>query len=169
MRDAAFHLLQLLYFMLPAYLANMAPPFTRRWKGWNRPIHARLLGEHKTVVGFALGVLTGLVAAAAQASISTPLALVDYRYWLPLGLAFGFGAMAGDSFKSLLKRKVGVAAGARWFPFDQLDFVVGALLLVAYWARLSWSDVATILIVSLIGDLLVNRFAFRLHIKDTPW
>jgi CDP-2,3-bis-(O-geranylgeranyl)-sn-glycerol synthase len=60
MARPADHLLQLLYFMAPAYLANMAPPFVRYWKGWNRPIHARTLGDHKTVVGYALGVLTAV-------------------------------------------------------------------------------------------------------------
>jgi len=49
------HVLQLIYLMLPAYLANMAPPFTRFWPGWNRPISRRWLGDHKTVVGFAQG------------------------------------------------------------------------------------------------------------------
>jgi hypothetical protein len=43
MRGGLIHLLQLLYFMLPAYLANMSPPFVRRWHGWNRPINVRLL------------------------------------------------------------------------------------------------------------------------------
>src|ERR1700687_2831286 len=40
-------LFPLMYLMLPAYLANMAPPFTRFWRGWNRPISRKWLGEHK--------------------------------------------------------------------------------------------------------------------------
>lgn len=169
MRDAAFHVLQLLYFMLPAYIANMAPPFVRFWPGWNRPIHARLLGEHKTVLGFAVGVLAGILATAVQATLATALNLVDYRDWPRLGFAFGFGAMAGDSFKSLLKRRLGIAPGKRWFPFDQLDFALGALLLVGFRASLAWPDAAVILAVTLVGALLVNRLSFRLHIKQTPW
>jgi hypothetical protein len=49
--DVIEHTLRLLYFMTPAYVANMAPPFVRFWKGWNRPIHVGLFGTHKTVVG----------------------------------------------------------------------------------------------------------------------
>ncbi|WP_027484935.1 hypothetical protein [Rhodanobacter sp. OR87] len=52
MSDPWTRLLQLAYFMLLAYCTNMAPPFTRYWRGWNRPIHERLLGSHKTVLGF---------------------------------------------------------------------------------------------------------------------
>jgi hypothetical protein len=32
-----------------------------------------------------------------------------------------------DSVKSFVKRRVGIAPGAPWIPFDQLDFVIGAL------------------------------------------
>lgn len=169
MHDAPFQLLSLLYFMLPAYAANMAPPFVRYWKGWNRPINARLLGTHKTVVGFAVGVTAGVLVTATQAAVATPLARVDYSHWPLLGLAMGGGAMLGDSVKSFFKRQLKIAPGSRWFPFDQLDFVLGALALAGAWADLSLADVGVILLASLIGDVLVNRLAFALNIKNTPW
>lgn len=169
MSDPAGHLLALAYFMAPAYLANMAPPFVRFWKGWNRPIHARTLGTHKTVVGFALGVAVAALATAAQAAIDRPGALVDYAHWPWLGLGFGFGAMAGDAIKSYFKRRRGVAPGAPWIPFDQLDFVLGSLLLVGPFARLGMGDVLAILALSLVGDVIVNRIAWHLGIKSSPW
>lgn len=162
-------LLDLLWFMLPAYLANMAPPFTRFWRGWNRPICTRLLGSHKTVLGFALGVATALLATAAQARFAPASVLFEPAHWLLAGLGFGLGAMGGDSLKSLLKRRMGIAPGARWIPLDQLDFAIGSLLLVAPLANLGWLDVLAILAMTLVGDLAVNRLAFRLGIKDSPW
>ncbi len=128
--------------MAPAYVANMAPPFLRYWKGWNRPISARWLGEHKTVMGFAAGVLAALVTTGLQSRIPWTGRPITYDDWLELGLRFGAGAMAGDSIKSFVKRRVGIAPGRPWLPWDQLDFVVGALALVAGRARLSWSDLA---------------------------
>jgi len=169
MTELATRLLQLLYFMAPAYFANMAPPFVRYWRGWNRPIHARTLGNHKTVVGYALGVLAAVAITAVQAAIDAPLSLVNYAHWPWLGLAFGVGAMTGDSLKSYFKRRRGVPPGARWVPFDQLDFVLGALLLVGPFAGLDWLDVVAILLATLVGDIGVNRAAFRLGIKATPW
>lgn len=169
MTELAGRLLQLLYFMAPAYFANMAPPFVRYWKGWNRPIHARTLGDHKTVVGYALGVLAAVTSTAVQAAIDAPFGLVDYARWPWLGLAFGVGAMTGDSLKSYFKRRRGVPPGAQWVPFDQLDFALGALLLVGPFAGLGWLDVLAILIGTLVGDIVVNRAAFRLGIKATPW
>lgn len=169
MVEFAVHLMQLLYFMAPVYLANMAPPFVRYWKGWNRPIHARALGDHKTVLGYALGVVAAVMATAVQAAIDVPSALVDYAHWPGLGLAFGVGAMTGDCLKSYFKRRRGVPPGARWIPFDQLDFVAGALLIVGPFADLAWTDVMVILIVTLLGDIAVNRVAYRLGIKTSPW
>src|SRR5256884_9818092 len=61
-----FRILQLAYFMAPAYVANMAPPFVRYWKGWNRPISRRWLGTHKTVLGVVLGVVAATLTTLVQ-------------------------------------------------------------------------------------------------------
>ena len=169
MAELTRHLLALLYFMAPAYLANMAPPFVRYWKGWNRPIHARTLGEHKTVLGYSLGVLVAIATIAVQTGIDVDFALIDYAHWFWLGLAFGVGAMTGDSLKSYFKRRRGLPPGTRWIPFDQLDFALGALLIVGPFSLLGWPDVLVILVVTLLGDIAVNRAAYWLRIKTSPW
>jgi CDP-2,3-bis-(O-geranylgeranyl)-sn-glycerol synthase len=153
--------------MLPAYAANMAPPFVRYWKGWNPPIARRSLGSHKTVLGFAAGVCAAVLVTLIQSRIAWDGGLVAYDAWL--GLRFGVGAMAGDSAKSFLKRRVGIPPGARWVPFDQLDFVVGALVLTASRASLSWLDVTLILAVTAAGHVFVNHLGYWLGIRDTKW
>lgn len=160
---------QLLYLMAPAYLANMAPPFVRFWKGWNRPISDRWFGSHKTVLGAAAGVTVALAATVLQARIEWHGGIADYSRWPVIGLALGVGAMGGDIIKSFLKRRLGIQPGARWIPADQLDYVIGALLLVAPWARLSLPDVAFILCVSFVGDIAVNQVAFKLGVRETAW
>lgn len=160
---------QLLYLMLPAYAANMAPPFVKYWRGWNRPLNRRLLGEHKTIVGFMLGVLAALFVAYAQSCIDWNGNLVDYSNGSVLGLALGFGAMGGDSLKSLFKRARGIPPGQSWMLADQLDFVLGAMIMVWPWARLGWMDAAVILTLSFIGDIAVNHIAYWLGIRDTRW
>ena len=64
--------------MAPAYVANMAPPFVRYWKGWNRPISRRWLGSHKTVVGFGAGVLGAVLVTWLQARLDWDRAIVDF-------------------------------------------------------------------------------------------
>jgi CDP-2,3-bis-(O-geranylgeranyl)-sn-glycerol synthase len=160
-------LLQLTYFMLPAYAANMAPPFLKYWRGWNPPIAPRWLGTHKTVFGFAAGVGVAVLVAWLQSRIAWERAPVDADVWL--GLRLGAGAMAGDSAKSFLKRRAGIAPGAPWIPFDQLDFAVGALAFTWSRASLSWADVAAILGLAAAGHVVVNHVGYWLGIRDTKW
>lgn len=169
MRDTLARLLELAYVMAPAYGANMAPPLMRFWKGWNRPIHEPWFGAHKTVLGFCVGVAAAVAVAFAQHLVGSPPSRVDDADWLVLGLAFGLGAMVGDTAKSFCKRRLGMAPGARWIPFDQLDFAIGALVATRPWVRLDATDIAFVLAATFVGDLIVNRAAFRLGMKDTPW
>lgn len=162
-----FRLVQLVYFMLPAYAANMTPPFVRYWKSWNPPIARRWFGAHKTVLGFASGVCAAIVVAWLQSLIAWDESLVVADGWL--GLRFGIGAMAGDSAKSFLKRRLGIPPGERWIPFDQLDFVVGALVLTWSRASLTWIDVGAIVVLTAAGQILVDHLGYWLHIRDTKW
>lgn len=163
------HLLQLVWLMLPAYGANMAPPLLRYWRGWNRPICARWFGSHKTIIGFVLGVMAAIAVTALQRVIHAPFALLDGTQWLRLGCMFGTGAMLGDLIKSFVKRRLGITPGARWLPFDQIDFALGALIAITPWITLPLRDVVAILVITFAGDLATNRIAFRFGIKQTPW
>lgn len=75
----ANRLVELIYLMLPAYLAIMAPSFVKYWRGWNRPISRRWLGDHKTVIGFAFGVLVGVLATFVQSTINWSRTLLHLR------------------------------------------------------------------------------------------
>jgi CDP-2,3-bis-(O-geranylgeranyl)-sn-glycerol synthase len=162
-------LAQLLYLMLPVYVANMAPPFVKYWPWWNRPISKRWLGKHKTVVGFLLGVAAGVATAFVQSRIGWRRGLGDYEHWLLLGLACGVGALGGDALKSLIKRRLGIAPGEPWIPADQLDFVIGGVVAVSFFVPLGVTDIVLILVVSLLGDIAVNHLSFHLGIRDTKW
>lgn len=163
------HLLSLMYLMLPAYLANMAPPFTRFWRGWNRPISRKWLGDHKTVMGFCAGLAAAVATTFVQSKVNWHGGLVSYARWPLLGMAFGCGAMGGDSLKSFLKRLKGIPPGRPWIPMDQLDFVVGSLLLILPFANVTWLDIAIILALSLLGDIAVNHLSYALGIRETRW
>lgn len=166
---ALSRVVRLLYFMAPAYVANMAPPLVRYWKGWNRPISRRWLGTHKTVMGFGLGVLAAVIVTFIQSRIAWEGALVAYAHWATLGLRFGVGAMAGDVGKSFAKRRAGIAPGDRWIPWDQVDFALGALVLVWGQAALSWADLVIILLLSVAGHVLVNHLGYWLGIREVKW
>jgi CDP-2,3-bis-(O-geranylgeranyl)-sn-glycerol synthase len=162
-------LLEPVHLMLPAYCANMAAPFAKFWLGWNRPINRRWLGDHKTVVGFLFGVAAGVLVSYLQSRIPWSPWGSDPSNWLAVGYAQGIGAMCGDSAKSFVKRRIGVAPGQPWIPADQLDFIVGALLLAWPWLGLRMLDVAVIMAFTFVAHIVVNHIAFRLGIRDTRW
>lgn len=163
-------LLELLYLMAPAYAANMAPPLLKFfWKGPNPPISRRWLGDHKTWGGVAAGLVAATATAGAQAWIGWNASLVSYDSWPLLGLALGAGALGGDALKSFFKRRRGIAPGRRWIPADQLDFVLGALIVAVPWARLAAADIALIVGLSFAGHIAVNHAAYLAGIRDTRW
>jgi CDP-2,3-bis-(O-geranylgeranyl)-sn-glycerol synthase len=158
----------LAYLMLPAYFANMAAAFAKFWPGWNRPINRRWLGDHKTVVGFLLGVMVAVGVAYLQSQ--SPWSPHGLRSeWLALGCAQGIGAMSGDAVKSFFKRRVGIAPGRPWIPADELDFVIGALLLAWPWLHLQPIEVALILGFTFVAHIATNHVAFHLGIRDAKW
>jgi len=169
---------RLLYFMLPAYVANMAPVLGRWFlKSLAVPIDGgrswdgrRLLGDHKTWRGLLFGVVGGIGTAFLQ-SRWTPegLAIIDYAQWLPLGFLLGFGALFGDALKSFVKRRMDIDPGERWIPFDQLDFVVGSLAFTSVVYFPGWIGCIIIAVVTFVLSIVVNEAAYRLGIRGSRW
>jgi CDP-2,3-bis-(O-geranylgeranyl)-sn-glycerol synthase len=137
--------LQILYFFLPAYLANMSPVLVRRRlndlavpiDGGKSYRGKRLLGDHKTWRGLLAGAVVGIIAYELQrfgynAGVGRTWALIDYTaHPLLPGLLMGLGAGVGDLVKSFFKRRIDIKPGASWPVFDQLDFFIGAYLFVS--------------------------------------
>ncbi len=171
----------MLYFFVPAYVANMAPVLAKGHLDWmatpmdlGRTFHGRrVLGDHKTWRGLVAGVLGGVAAFALQrvaydAGWLRSLALIDYAHEsLWLGVLLGAGTIAGDAAKSFVKRQIGIRPGASWFGFDQLDFLVGAYLFAAPTYAPSILPTLAILPIVLVGGVLTTAVGFRLGLKES--
>jgi len=141
-----FHaVLKVLYFFVPAYLANMSPVLVRHsLSALAMPIDGgrflwgkRILGDHKTWRGLLAGIVAGTLAFELQrradaAGVGQALRLIDHAAhpFLP-GLLMGLGAGVGDAVKSFFKRRLNIPPGATWLFFDQVDFFLGAYLFVS--------------------------------------
>lgn len=173
-----FFVLQCFYFMLPAYLANMAPVIVKDWCKWMAvPVDFgnNIFGKNKTYRGLLFGVLFGIIVAYIQFllynywGIFQSLSFVDYSNWLLLGFLFGFGALFGDMVESFVKRRIGIESGQRFVPWDQLDFVIGSLVLAGIVVDITWRKILFIAIISVIGHILVNHSAYYLGIRKEKW
>ncbi|MGE0823786.1 MAG: CDP-archaeol synthase [Candidatus Binatia bacterium] len=176
-----YPILQILYFFIPAYVGNMAPVLVRNWFAvlaqpidggrtlWGRP----LLGDHKTWRGLLSGTITGILAYEGQrwaymCGVAHELALVDYAaYPLLPGFLMGLGAGVGDAIKSFCKRRLGIAPGATWLVFDQLDFVVGAYLSVSIIYAPPLLPMVLSLPVMFVGNVGSTIIGFWLGFKES--
>jgi len=177
-------ILQSLYFILPAYLANMAPVIFRWISLLNFPVDCgkswrgeRLFGEHKTYRGLISGTLTGILIVFLQHKYSSyfkDIELMDYNYFsgqkiILIGICFGAGALLGDLIKSFFKRRLRIKDGHSWFPFDQLDFVIGSLITVSPFYFPPLPNLIVIFLITPILHLLTNIFAYLIGLKKVWW
>ena len=176
---------QLFWFFLPVATANMAPViFKNQLLALAKPIDGGrlfrgqpLFGDHKTWRGLLVATLTGGVVFLLQWLLTeqfpeqltnwAPFDLTQGPWWF--GFLLGFGAIFGDLVKSFFKRRVNIAPGKTWFPFDQIDLIVFPLLMIGFfYPTTSTTIVVTLLLVPVL-HVSVNRIGFWLHLKDTPW
>ncbi len=167
--------LQALYFFLPAYFANMAPVMFKKLPILEKSINKKALGKNKTWRGLILGIFFGTFVFYLQQllyakEILISLALIDYNgHPLLLGLALAIGALLGDLIESYFKRKNKIKPGKPWIPYDQLDFVVGALLLSSLFYVPRVEAILIILMASPLLHVLVNHIGFYLGIRKAKF
>ena len=85
---------------------------------------------------------------------------------LILGFLMAFGALLGDLVGSFIKRRIGLQSGEPAPIMDQLDFVVGALILSLLVVKISWEFFIIVAVLTLILHLGSNMIAYLLGIKD---
>ena len=166
-------ILKALYFFLPAYVANMAPVLLK-WIPFNKPIHEKKFGSHKTWRGLITATLMGglifYLQKLAYIYGFTKIALIDYSgFTILLGFLLGFGAIFGDLVKSYYKRKIGIKPGESWKFWDQLDFVIGGILFSFFVYVPTVSVIVILLIISPLLHIAVNHLGYWLKIRKNAW
>lgn len=171
---------RVLYLFCPAYAADVTPVLVKGlWPALARPVdagrtfHGRpIFGSHKTWRGMLSGTAAGMLVYEVQVVVYhlgplRALALFDYSAHPVLpGFLLGFGALLGDLVKSFFKRRAGIGPGRSWLFFDQLDFFLGASLLVAAVVPLpplAWLAVLPIVFAS---DVAVCALAYGIGLKE---
>lgn len=176
-----------LWFFLPAGIANAIPIVAAKLPGighLDAPMDfgkqfrgKRIFGSHKTW----RGMITGIIAATIVLWLQV--VLVGQWEWLArlteqvdyaevpvliMGPLFAIGALGGDAVKSFFKRQVGVAPGRSWFPFDQIDYIVGGAIATMGFVSLSFWQYAWLLIVWLVAHLISSYVGYLMHLKERP-
>jgi CDP-2,3-bis-(O-geranylgeranyl)-sn-glycerol synthase len=147
-------------------IANGAPVVAHRFlqKRWSAPVDGgrnwrdgrRVFGADKTWRGLVLGTvgcgLGGLFLGVGPV----------------FGLLFGASALLGDLISSFIKRRAGLAPGAKASGLDQLPEAVLPLLLAMVWLDIGWYVVVAVALLFALLNVVISPALHRLGIRRRP-
>jgi CDP-2,3-bis-(O-geranylgeranyl)-sn-glycerol synthase len=148
--------------VIPIYTANASAvivggglpiDFGKKWKDGRR-----ILGDGKTWRGLFAGTFLGMTVGFGLAVVASYLSTSEYGFiglttfegfplMVPILFSLCFGALLGDVIESFFKRRIGKDRGQDWIPFDQLDFIIGAL----------------------VFSFLISELLYLVHVTDVQW
>lgn len=177
-----------IWFFMPAGVANAAPIFAAKLPFIDRfsapldfGLHIggeRVLGSHKTWRGLVAGILVATLTlwlqqrAVEHSAFLTSVVTTQWSFtllptWL-LGPLLGLGALGGDAVESFLKRRNHIPAGESWFPYDQIDYIIGAAALSALVVVPPLAVYAAALFIWACIHLISTNIGFWLGLKERP-
>jgi len=179
MSSLIFEIAYALWFILPAYIANAFPVVFGGGlaidRGKKLSDGKPIFGSHKTVRGFIVGLIAGVLTSVVQATLLPHITfsefVLPFQFNVLIGSMIALGALVGDLVHSFIKRRMGLVEGSPFPVADQIDFVVGAVLF-SLLASASPPPLLTLVLVLVITPpihLLTNFIAYMLSVKKTPW
>ena len=175
--------LQTLWLALPAAVSNMVPPiatkiiptvlnipvdFSKSFRG------KRILGNNKTLRGLLFGIFAGEIVFVLQQmlyqqQVFKTLSILSYSR-LPwyFGFLFGIGALGGDMVKSFAKRQLGIPPGKTWIPFDQVDWIVGLLIVLIPFVAIPMEIIIFGFVLGLLLHMIIKFTGFLLGLDKQP-
>ena len=159
-----FVILQLLILLM---LANGTPVIAKKLLGdrYSYPLDGNLtfadgrplFGHSKTIRGVVLAVLVTTAGA--------PLIGLGWK----TGLLVGSFAMAGDLVSSFSKRRLNLPPSSRASGLDQVPESLFPLLACRYLLSLAVADIAVCVVMFFIGEVVLSRLLYVLHLRDRPY
>lgn len=176
------------YFFLPAYFTNMTPSLTaslRVFNSFGKPIDNNkqfkgkpLLGNHKTWRGLVLGPIAGILILFLQKWLfnncvsAREISFLNYQ---EIGLYFGFlmvfGAVFGDLFFAFVKRRLDLKPGAKFMPFDQINYVLGAGFFLNLFSeiKIDFKVWTMLLVLTFVLHIAATQIGFRMGLSKNKW
>ncbi|HEX7484065.1 MAG TPA: CDP-archaeol synthase [Candidatus Saccharimonadales bacterium] len=176
-----------IWFLLPAAAANAIPVFAAAipfLKKYDAPIDGgktfrghKILGPHKTWRGIIAGIIIATLALWIQQILVADFAWaqfaaggIDYATLpvLLLGPLFAIGALGGDAVESFFKRQRRIQSGGTWVPFDQIDYIIGSVIVSLFFVTLTPMQYAWIFIIWFLMHIAATYIGYKLGLKKDP-
>ncbi len=165
-------ILKIVWLYLPGAFANMAPIIFQKVNFLNKAINKKLFGENKTYRGLFFGILFSIIIALLQQNLGAlfhNIEMLDYskiNIFL-FGFWMGIGALLGDLLKSFIKRKLNIAPGKSFPVFDQIDWIIGTTIILAFYINLKINFILYSILVLGMLHFLINIISYKLKIRKT--
>jgi len=166
-------ILDAIWFILPAYVANGAPVIASHIVRHRHPMDfglkfidgRRVFGDSKSWEGFLFGIALGTVVASLQYLFcGKPLLILR-------GFVLSVGALLGDCVGAFIKRRLGIPPGKPAPLLDQLSFLVVAIAFTSALnlCTLTAYQLLILILLTPILHVLANTIAYLLGLKNVPW
>lgn len=177
--EEILNLIKIFWFFLPAGIANMSPVLFKWINFLNYPVdfnkkinNKPIFGKNKTYRGLFSGIIISIITVYIQAvfyQFTKAFSLIDYSAvnLFLLGSLLGFGALGGDLLKSFFKRQINMPPGKSWIPFDQIDWIIGAIILTSFYILLSLENILTAIILFGLLHPVINYIGYIIKIKKS--
>ena len=109
-----------------------------------------------------MALIIGILAAIAEEIFLGPGIFL-------IGALAALGALLGDLLGSFIKRRINFKPGEPSPILDQLDFILGALILTYPVQQVGFGNIIILIVFTPPIHLLANYFAYRLGVKRNWW
>ena len=116
-----------------------------------------LLGHSKTI--------RGILASIFITTLSAPLVGMG----LTIGAIVASAAMAGDLFSSFVKRRLNFPPSSRALGLDQVPESLFPMLACRDALSLTIADIALGVGIFFVGELILSRLLYQVHLRDEPY
>jgi CDP-2,3-bis-(O-geranylgeranyl)-sn-glycerol synthase len=116
-----------------------------------------LFGSSKTIRGIGTSIIATSVCAPLLGEAWTT------------GLTVGIAAMAGDLLSSFVKRRLGLASSSRASGLDQVPESLLPALVCRNLLGLTFGDIIVVVALFSVGEVVLARLLFRMHMRDQPY
>ena len=177
-------ILKVAWYYLPIGIANMMPVVFRRLFNFlalpldfNKTFLGQpIFGNHKTFRGLLFGTLAGGLIFIIQrhafevSDFFHNISIFDYsKISIWFGLVMGFGAILGDLIKSFFKRRFLRSPGRSWFPFDQIDYTLGGMILSFMFYVPESNIFVSVVILGVLLHIAANAIGRLLGFRRGVW
>ncbi len=173
--------LQIFCIFLPAFIANATPVIAKNIpyiKKFSQPLHTPFFWKNKTVrgllAGMISGIITGIILYLCRGWIIQVLPIYTdfYNLYNSLGNAIFFGlilaiwALGGDIIESFIKRRLRIPPGKMFQPWDGIDYMIGAIIMMLPWYNGGMIECIFLLCAGPLLSLIMNALAYFIGWKE---